>query len=163
MSLPVSPTAAVEPRLVPDWCKADTVWCRDGNRKAHVTMNPGGTFGLFSDMSRASVVVWQQDRWGYCFEGVTRATEAAVTTVEQQGSWRVRPRRYEHGAGTGAGVAFLASGVTYELAHRAQRRQVLAPALGSLLLVLDRVPGEEDKDKADELEAGGQAKVHKAE
>lgn len=42
VSLPVSPTAALEPRLVSDWCKADTEWCRDRDRKARVTMNPGG-------------------------------------------------------------------------------------------------------------------------
>lgn len=42
MSLPVSPTAAVEPRLVSDWCRADTVWCGHTYRKAHVTMNAPG-------------------------------------------------------------------------------------------------------------------------
>lgn len=105
----------------------------------------------------------QQDGWGYCFEGVARAAQAAVASVEQQGGGRVRPRWDEHGAGAGACVAFLASGVADEVADGAQRRQVLAPALGSLLLVLDRVPGEEDEDEADELEAGGQAEVHKTE
>ncbi len=86
-----------------------------------------------------------------------------MAPVEQQGGGRVRPRRDEHGAGAGACAALLASGVADELADGAQRRQVLAPALGSLLLVLDRVPGEEDEDEADELEAGSQAKVNKAE
>ena len=37
------------------------------------------------------------------------------------------------------------------------------PALRLLLLVLDRVPGEEDKDEANELEAGSQAEVDEAE
>lgn len=60
-------------------------------------------------------------------------------------------------------MAFLAPGMADELADSAQRRQVLAPALGTLLLVLDRVPGEEDEDEADELEASGQAKVDEAE
>lgn len=38
----------------------------------------------------------------------------------------------------------------------------LEPALHSLLLVLDGVPGEEDEEEAEELEAGGQAKVDEA-
>ena len=109
------------------------------------------------------MVMRQQDGRGYCFEGVARAAEAAVATVEQQGGGRVGPRRDEHRAGAGACVAFLASSVADELADGAQRRQVLAPALVSLLLVLDRVPGEEDEDEADELEAGGQAEVYEAE
>lgn len=36
------------------------------------------------------------------------------------------------------------------------------PALRLLLLVLDGVPGEEDEDEANELEAGGQAEVDEA-
>lgn len=118
---------------------------------------------MLSDMGGASVVMRQQDGRGYCFEGVAGATEAAVTAVEQQGGGRVGPWWDEHGAGAGAGVALLASGVAYELADGAQRRQVLAPALGPVLLVLYRVPGEEDEDEAYELEAGGQAEVDEAE
>ncbi len=105
----------------------------------------------------------QQNGRGYCFEGVAGAAEAAVAAVEQKGGGRVGPRWDEHGAGAGARVAFMAPGVADELADGAQRRQVLAPALGPLLLVLDRVPGEEDEDEADELEAGGQAEVDEAE
>lgn len=163
MSLPVSPTAAVEPRLASDWCEADTVWRRNTNRKAQVTMDPRGRLGALSDVCGASVVMRQEDGRGYCFEGVAGAAEAAVATVEQQGGGRVRPGRDEHGAGAGARVAFVASGVADELADGAQRRQVLAPALGPILLVLDGVPGEEDEDEADELEAGGQAEVDEAE
>lgn len=118
---------------------------------------------MLSDMGRAYVVMGQQDRRGYCFEAVAGAAEAAVATVEQQRGGRVRPRRDEHRAGAGARMAFVASGVADELADGAQRWQVLAPALRSLLLVLDRVPGEEDEDEADELEAGGQAEVDEAE
>ena len=50
-----------------------------------------------------------------------------------------------------------------ELADSAQRGKVLAPALGLVLFVLDRVPGEEDEDKADKLQASRQPKVHEAE
>lgn len=118
---------------------------------------------MLSDMGGASVVIRQEDGRGYCFEGVARAAEAAVSAVEQQGGGRVGPRWDEHGAGAGACVAFVASGVADKLTDGAQRRQVLAPALGSIFLVLDRVPGEEDEDEADELEAGGQAEVDEAE
>jgi len=86
-----------------------------------------------------------------------------VAPAEQQGGGRVEPRRDEHGAGAGASVAFVASGVADELADRAQRREALAPAIGPILLVLDRVPGEEDEDEAHKLEAGRQAKVDEAE
>lgn len=109
------------------------------------------------------MVVWQQDRRSYCFEGITGATEAAVPAVEQQCGWWVRPRRDEHRAGAGARVALLAARVADQFTHGAQRRQVLAPALGSLLLVLDGVPCEEDKHKAHKLQAGSQAEVHEAE
>lgn len=161
MSLPVSSTAALESRLVSDWCKADTEQCRD--RKARVTMNPGERLRVLSDMGGASVVMRQHDGRGYCFEGVAGATEAAVAAVEQESSGGVGPWRDEHRAGAGAGVAFLATGVAYELTDGAKRRQVLAPALGPVLLVLYRVPGEEDEDESNELEAGGQAKVDEAE
>lgn len=93
--------------------------------------------GALSDVGRASVVMWQQDGGSYCFEGVAWAAEAAVATVKQEGGWRLGPRRDEHGAGTGARVALLASGVAYELADGTQWRQVLTPALSSRLLVLD--------------------------
>lgn len=86
-----------------------------------------------------------------------------MTAVKQEGGRRVGPRRDEHGTGAGARVALLASGVAYELADGAQRRQVLTPALSLRLLVLDRVPGEEDEDEAHELQAGSQAKVDEAE
>lgn len=148
-------------RLVSDWCEADIERCRD--RKARVTMNPGGRLRVLSDMGGASVVMRQQDGRGYCFEGIARATEAAVATVEQEGSRRVGSWWDEHGAGAGAGVAFLASNMAYELADSAKWRQVLAPALGPILLVLYRVPGEENEDKAYKLEAGSQAKVDEAE
>lgn len=108
-------------------------------------------------------MMWQQDGGSYCFEGVARAAEAAVAAVKQEGGWRLGPRRDEHGAGTGARVALLASGVAYELADGTQWRQVLTPALSLRLLVLDRVPGEEDEDEADEFQAGGQAEVDEAE
>lgn len=102
-------------------------------------------------------------RRGYCFEGVAGATEAAVATVEQQGGGRVRAGRNEHRAGAGAGVALLSAGVAYELADGAHRGEALAPKLCPLLLVLDGVPGEEDKYEAHKLEAGGKAKVDEAE
>lgn len=86
-----------------------------------------------------------------------------MAAVEQHRHRHVGPGRDEHGAGARAGVALPAAGVAHELTDRAQRRQVLAPALGLRLLVLDRVPGEEDEDEADKLEAGSQAEVHKAE
>lgn len=114
-------------------------------------------------MGRASVVMWQQDGRGYCFEGIARATEATVASIEQQGGGRLRSRWDEHGAGASAGVALLTPGVADELTDGAQRRQALPPALGSFLLVLDRIPREEDEDKADKLETGSQAEVHKAE
>ena len=61
-------------------------------------MNSRRRLGMPSDMSRTSMVMWQQDGRGYCFEGIARATEAAVATVEQQGSGWVRPWRNEHRA-----------------------------------------------------------------
>ncbi|KAG7225078.1 hypothetical protein INR49_014534 [Caranx melampygus] len=159
-SPPVSPAAALEPCVVEQTpCGAETL---TGRHMSQWTPQKG-RLGVLSDMGGASVVVWQKDRRGYCFEGVARATEAAVAAVEEQGGWRVGTRRDEHRAGPGAGMALLAPGMADELADGAQRRQVLAPALSPLLLVLDRVPGKEDEDEADELEAGGQAEVDEAE
>lgn len=66
---------------------------------------------MLSDIGRSSVLMWQQDGRCYCFEGVAGAAQAAVATVEQQGGGWVRPRRDEHGAGAGACMAFLASGM----------------------------------------------------
>lgn len=86
-----------------------------------------------------------------------------MTAVEQQGSRRVRSGQDEDRAGTSASMAFVAAGVANELADSAEGRQALAPAFGPLLLVLDRVPGEEDENEADELEAGSQAEVDEAE
>lgn len=60
-------------------------------------------------------------------------------------------------------MAFLTPGVADELTDGAQRRQVLSPAVGSVLLVLDRVPCEENEDEADKFETGSQAKVDEAE
>lgn len=114
-------------------------------------------------MGGASVLMRQQYWRGYCFEGIAGATEAAVASIEQQGGGRVRSRRDEHRAGASASVAFVAPGVANELTDGAQWREALPPALGPVLLVLDRVPGEEDKDEADKLEAGGQAKIDEAE
>lgn len=60
-------------------------------------------------------------------------------------------------------MALAGTCMAHQLAHSAQRRQARAPALQPILLGFDGVPGEEDEDEADELEAGGQAEVHKAE
>lgn len=163
VSLPVHPAAALAPPLVSSDVKQTPCGT---NRKAHVTphgSHPRWRPGVISDMGGASVMMWQQDGRGYCFEGVARATEAAVASIEQQGGRGVGSRRDEHRAGACAGVAFLTPGVADELTDCAQWRQVLPPALSSVLLVLDRVPGEENEDKADKLETGGQAKVDKAE
>lgn len=118
---------------------------------------------MSSDMGGASVVGGQQDRRGYCFEGVTGAAQAAVAAVEQQGGWWFRPGWDEDGTGACAGVAFVPPDVTDQFTHGAQRGQVLAPPLRSLLFVLYGVPSEEDEDEAHKLEAGSQAEVHKAE
>lgn len=108
--------------------------------------------GVRSDVGRASVVVIRQQYGGsYCFEDVARAAEAAAAAVEQQHRGRIGPGRDVHGTGECAGVALPAAGVADQFADCAQRRKVLAPALGPRLLVLDRVPGEEDEDEADEL------------
>lgn len=67
------------------------------------------------------------------------------------------------GTGAGARMALVAARVTDQVAHSVNGRQVaLEPALHPLLLVLDGVPGEEDEEEAEELEAGGEAKVDKA-
>ena len=79
-----------------------------------------------------------------------------------RGVSRLRPRG-ENGARAGAGVALVPADVADHVADGAQRGQRLAPALLTLLLVLDGVPGEEDEDEAHELEAGRQAKVDEAE
>ena len=155
-----APVSVLQQLWSPAWCPVGVMQTHKQEGTCH---DEASRLGALSDMGRASVVMRQQDGRGYCFEGIARAAEAAVAAVEQQGGGRVRPRWDEHGAGAGACVALLASGVADELADGAQRRQVLAPALVSLLLVLDRVPGEEDEDEANELEAGGQAEVHEAE
>ena len=121
-------------------------------------------------------MIGHQDGWGYCFEVVAGATEAAVAVVEQEGGGGaaaaggvVGPRGDEHGAGARAGVALVAAHVADELADGAQWGQgqvmvvVVAAAAGAVLLVLDGVPGEEDEDEAHKLEAGGQAEVDEAE
>lgn len=73
---------------------------------------------------------------------------------------RIERKRW---ARTGTCVALTATRLTHELAHRPQRRQTRAPALQPILLAFDRVPGEEDEDEPDELEAGGQAEVDESE
>lgn len=60
-------------------------------------------------------------------------------------------------------MALVAAGVADEAAHGVDGRQVaLEPALHPLLFVLDGVPGEEDEQEAEELEAGGEAEVDEA-
>lgn len=60
-------------------------------------------------------------------------------------------------------MALVAARVADEAAHGVDGRQVaLQPALHSLLLVLDGVPGEEDEEEAEELEAGCEAEVDEA-
>lgn len=86
-----------------------------------------------------------------------------MAAVEQQSGWWLRPRWDEDGTGACAGVALLPPHVADQFTHGAQRGQVLAPALGSLLFVLYGVPREEDEDEPHKFEAGGQAKVHEAE
>lgn len=129
------------------------------NRKAHESLwSPTARVSTLSDVGRAPVVmvlVWQEDGRGYCFEGVARAAETAVAMVEQLGSRRVRPGWDEDGTGACAGVAFVAASMADELTDCSQRRQVLAPALRSVLFVLDRIPGQKDEDEANELKARG--------
>lgn len=69
----------------------------------------------------------------------------------------------EGGTGASPRVALLAPGMADELADRAQRGNVLLPALQPVLLALDGVPREEDEDEAHKLKTGGQTKVNKAE
>ena len=60
-------------------------------------------------------------------------------------------------------MALVASRVADQAAHSVDGRQVaLEPALHPLLLVLKGVPGEEDEEEAEELEAGGQTEVDEA-
>lgn len=60
-------------------------------------------------------------------------------------------------------MPLVTPGVADEVANRVHGREVFQPALQTLFLVLDGVPGEEDEDEANELEAGGQAEVDEAE
>lgn len=99
---------------------------------------------------------------GYCFEGVSRAALAAVSALER-GLVGGLGTGSEDGAGAGASVALLASGVADEFAHGAQRGETLLPALQAILFVFNRVPGEEDEHEAHELEAGRQTEVDEAE
>lgn len=72
------------------------------------------------------------------------------------GAWDV------DGTGAGAGVALMAPRVAHETPDGVHGRQMpFEPALHPLLLVLDGVPGEENEEEAEELEAGGQAEVNK--
>lgn len=96
-------------------------------------------------------------RGRYCFECISRAALAAVAVVKR--CW-IEHKRW---ARASTCVALAGTHLTHELAHCAERRQARAPALQPILLAFDGVPGEEDEDKADELEAGGQAEVDEAE
>lgn len=60
-------------------------------------------------------------------------------------------------------MALVATWVADKTAHCVDRRHVaLEPALHPLLPVLDGVPGEEDEQETEELEAGSEAEVDKA-
>lgn len=93
-----------------------------------------------------------------------------MATVEGAGAWRgVGGQSVGVGsgnvdrAGAGASVALVAAWVADEAAHGVDRKKVaLEPALHPLLLVLDGVPGEEDEEEAEELQARGEAEVDKA-
>lgn len=106
----------------------------------------------------------------YCFELVAGATLGADSTVQGTSARRSVGNQSVgvgagdvDGAGAGAGVAFVAARVADEASHGVDGRQVaLEPALHPLLLVLDGVPGEEDEEEAEELEAGGEAEVDEA-
>lgn len=60
-------------------------------------------------------------------------------------------------------MPLVTPGVADEVANRVHGREVFQPALQTLFLVLDGVPGEEDEDEANELKAGSQAEVDEAE
>lgn len=96
-------------------------------------------------------------RGRYCFKRVSRAALAAVAVVKR--SWIEHKRR----ARASTRVALASTSMAHKLTHCAERRQARVPALQPILLALDGVPGEEDEDEADELEAGCQAKVDEAE
>lgn len=103
-------------------------------------------------------------RRGYCFQAlqaVPRAALAAEAPVEDGDDGRF-VAWYIYGTGAGTGVPLVTPGVADEVANRVHGREVFQPALQTLFLVLDGVPGEEDEDEANELEAGGQAEVDEA-
>lgn len=96
-------------------------------------------------------------RGRYCFKRVSRAALAAVAAVKR--SWVEHKCR----ARASTRVALAGTRVAHELTHCTDRRQARPPALQPILLAFDGVPGEEDEDEADELEAGCQAEVDEAE
>ncbi len=107
---------------------------------------------------------WPYGR-SYCFQAIARA---AVTTAKGVSSWHCSMGVFyrawqEDRTGACAGVAFVASCVTDEVAHRVQREKRVCVCLRLLLVLLQRIPGEEDEQEAQELQACRQPKVNKAE
>ncbi len=109
---------------------------------------------------------WPYGR-SYCFQAIARA---AVTTAKGVSSWHCSVGVFcqawqEDRTGACAGVAFVASCVTDEVAHCVQRgkRVCVRVCLRQLLAPLQRIPGEKDEQEAQELQARRQPKVNKAE
>lgn len=71
----------------------------------------------------------------------------------------------EDRTGACAGVAFVTSCVTDKVAHRVQRgkRVSVRVSVRLFLAPFQRIPGEEDEQEAQELQACRQPKVNKAE
>lgn len=103
----------------------------------------------------------------YCFQAIPGAT---VTTAKGVSSWHGSMGLFnwpwqEDRTGACARVAFVTSGVADEVAHRVQRgkRVRVRVCVRLLLTPLQRIPGEEDEQEAQELQARRQPKVNKAE
>lgn len=71
------------------------------------------------------------------------------------------PLRAESRARPGPGILVRTVRVAHQLTHSAQGELPPPLPLQRVLLVFDGVPGQKNKNKAHELEAGGQAKVDK--
>lgn len=102
--------------------------------------------------------------WSYCFQAIARAT---VTTAKGVPIWHwsvgvFRQAGQEDRTRACAGVAFVTSGVADEVAHRVQRRKSVRMRGRLLLATLQRIPGKEDEEEAQELQARCQTEVNKS-